>query len=231
MNCLEFRRLKQAAPRQIPAEAVDHMSSCDSCAEFSRDCDSFEAELERAVAVPVDSTLAQRVLLNHKLRRNRRSNLWKLAAAAAVPILFALGIAYRMNAPDPALAIASIDHVLAEPVALHAHQTVTEDRLKEALALSGALPRDGLAAEVSFLKDCPVPGGIGKHIVLRTALGTVTLITMPARPVSRRIELDQRGLNSVILPAGRGSFAIVTDSGTNIAAVEKMIDQQIIWRG
>ena len=49
-------------------DAATHALACPSCAEFARDLDRIESQLELAVNIPVDATMAQRIVLNRKLK-------------------------------------------------------------------------------------------------------------------------------------------------------------------
>ncbi len=230
MNCLEFRRLKLAVPRALPREALDHLSECEACAEFARSADQFEAELESAIKVPVEPTLAQRVILNHKLSAGRRARALAIAAGVLLAVALGLTAGYRALAPDPDLITASVDHVTGEPSAFRARQSVADGELEQALALSGARLRAGFAQVVTYLHDCPVPGGLGKHLVLATNLGKVTVITMPNQRVRWSLKSPYKGLYAVIRPAQRGSFAVVAESEQALAAAETLLQQHIAWR-
>ena len=183
MNCLQFRRTKLATPRQMPNDAAIHALECPSCAEFVRDMDRFESQLEVAVNIPVDPTMAQRILLDRKLKTGRSSRVYAIAASVFLVCAMAVGIGYRELAPDTRIVHASVEHVMHEPYAFDSKQVVSKDDLKLALANSGAQIKEDFADAVIYLHDCPVPGGVGKHIIWVTPRGKVTLITMPNQKV------------------------------------------------
>jgi Protein of unknown function (DUF3379) len=230
MNCLQFRRTKLATPRQMPNDAAIHALECPSCAEFARDMDRFESQLEVAVNIPVDPTMAQRILLDRKLKTGRSSRVYAIAASVFLVCAVAVGIGYRELAPDTRMVHASVDHVMREPYAFDSKQAVSKDDLKLALANSGAQLKEDFANAVIYLHDCPVPGGIGKHIIWVTPRGKVTLITMPNQKVFWRAEGEYKGLITALRPAGRGSFAIVADNEAALKTAEAMLDQHINWR-
>ena len=86
-----------------------------------------------------------------------------------------------------------------------------------------------VSAAVSYLNDCPVPGGFGKHIVVQTPAGKVTVITMPNQSVMRKGILESGGLIAAVMPAGKGSFAIIAPSRVSLAAAEQTLQQYISW--
>ncbi len=230
MNCLQFRRNKLATPRQMPNDAASHALECPSCAEFARDMDRFESQLEVAVNIPVDPTMAQRIVLDRKLKSGRSTRLYAIAASVLLVSALGLGIGYKQFAPDTRLVHASVDHVFHEPYAFDSKQVVSKEDLKLALASSGAQLRQDFADAVIYLHDCPVPGGVGKHIIWVTPRGKVTLITMPNQKVFWRAEGEYKGLITALRPAGRGSFAIVADNEAALKTAEAMLDQHINWR-
>ena len=230
MNCLQFRRTKLSTPRQMPNDAAIHVLECSSCAEFAREMDRFESQLEVAVNIPVDPTLAQRIVLDRKLKTGRSTRLYAIAASVLLVSALGLGIGYKQFAPDTRLVHASVDHVMHEPYAFESKQAVSKEDLKLALANSGAQLKEDFANAVIYLHDCPVPGGVGKHIIWVTPRGKVTLITMPNQKVYWRAEGEYKGLITALRPAGRGSFAIVADNEAALKTAEAMLDQHINWR-
>lgn len=214
----------------MPNGAASHALECPSCAEFARDMDRFESQLEVAVNIPVDPTMAQRIVLDRKLKSGRSTRLYAIAASVLLVSALGLGIGYKQFAPDTRLVHASVDHVFHEPYAFDSKQVVSKEDLKLALASSGAQLRQDFADAVIYLHDCPVPGGVGKHIIWVTPRGKVTLITMPNQKVFWRAEGEYKGLITALRPAGRGSFAIVADNEAALKTAEAMLDQHINWR-
>lgn len=228
MNCLEFHRQKLAAPRELSTAAVAHRDACAQCAAFDRRADEFDAELLQAMSVPVDSTLADRVLLNHRLGA-RRSRVVALAASIVLALALGAGGGYLGLAPDRGLLEASINHVVDEPYSFTANNTISGDQLAVALAVSGAKLRGDLAARVTYLRDCPVPGGYGKHFVIATDMGKVTVITMPNQAVLWKRTLEYDGMVAQIMPAAHGSYAIVSESKAALRHAERMLEKQVAW--
>lgn len=214
----------------MPNDAAIHGLACPSCAEFARDMDRFESQLEVAVNIPVDPTMAQRIVLDRKLKSGRSTRLYAIAASVLLVSALGLGIGYKQFAPDTRLVHASVDHVFHEPYAFDSKQVVSKEDLKLALASSGAQLRQDFADALIYLHDCPVPGGVGKHIIWVTPRGKVTLITMPNQKVFWRAEGEYKGLITALRPAGRGSFAIVADNEAALKTAEAMLDQHINWR-
>ncbi len=229
MNCLECRRVNLAEPNFASAELQEHANACALCAEFLRRSQIFEEKLAATVNVPVDSTLASRILLNRNIKNHQQKNWFAMAASVVAAVGITLTMVYRTMAPDPALLTASVEHVIGEPGAMKAEQKVSQQEMVAALELSGAKVKEGFT-NVTYLHDCPVPGGFGKHIVMQTAEGKVTLITMPSQKLAWSASRQEKGFMSAIYPAKIGSYAVVADSEKAMHAADKMLKQNVIWR-
>jgi Protein of unknown function (DUF3379) len=228
MNCLDFRRRLLADPHTVDAEAVAHRDTCPQCQEHARAALEFEVALEDAMRVPVDPALAQRIVLDRRLKNVRQGRRRALAAGLAVFAGVGGLVSTRWLRPDP-VAVASIDHVVGEPSSFAARQQVAGSELGAALSLSGARLRADIAGSVTYLHDCPVPGGWGKHIVVNSPVGRFTLITMPSCPVARRSVLGRGGWYAAVAPARAGSYAIVAETAQAVERAERYLAAGIDW--
>lgn len=228
MNCLEFRRRLLVDPRTVDAQAAAHRESCPPCREHARVALDFEVALQDAMRLPVDPSLAQRIVLDRRLRESRRGR--RRALAAGVAVFAAAGglLSTRWLRADP-VAVASIEHVVGEPSSFTARQRVGASDLGAALSLSGARLRADIAGAVTYLHDCPVPGGWGKHIVVNSPVGRFTLITMPSCPVAARARLGRGGWYAAVAPARTGSYAIVAETAQAVERAERYVADGIDW--
>jgi hypothetical protein len=219
-----------AQPQSRNAELDAHSRECALCAEFVKRNNAMEAKLAKAINVSVDSGLASRIMLNHNLKRNHRTGNWMgIAASVVAAIGITIGAVVYSMAPDPSLLTASIEHVTGEPSAMKSQQIVSPQEMSAALGLSGAVMKASFT-NVTYLHDCPVPGGIGKHIVLQTSAGKVTLITMPSQKVAWSKTRKDKGYVAVIRPAQVGSYALIAENESAFNAAEQLINQNVTWR-
>jgi Protein of unknown function (DUF3379) len=229
MNCLDFRRFKLTDPNRLPAAAQAHAAACAACAEFARTQDAFEAQLGEAARVPVDPALGARVLLRQQLKQANYRRVFARAALVVLGCAALLGVGMRMFAPDAALFDATAAHVEHEPKAFMADERRTPLELDAALAHSGAKLVRPMVADISYIHNCPVPGGAGKHIIIKTGAGTITLLTMPNTKVYfRKVKLKD-GYAVAILPCKHGSVALVARSEAELAALEAQLRQHVRW--
>lgn len=229
MNCLEFRRLKLIDPNRLTPHAQAHARECASCAEFARAQDAFELRLGEALRVPADTALGARVLLRQQLRREGLRRTFARAAALVLAFVLVLAGGVRLALPDAVLFDLTARHVALEQKAFMAEEKRSSGELQDALARSGAKVVKPINGNISYIHDCPVPGGLGKHIVVRTAQGTITLLTMPNKKVYLRRSKLKSGFAIAILPCKQGSVALVARSESELAALEAQLSQHVQW--
>lgn len=234
MNCFELRRLILADPRRRTGEQEEHLAQCASCAALAKEIQGFEAAIHHAASVPVPEGLAERVILRRTMNRSARAGMWALAASVVVAV--GLG-AYFYAGPGPEdedrvvaaaqlgarhPAVAAITYVLdEEPRLLRETPQLDTAVVRRALAHLGLKLPDTVA--MRYLGKCPVPGGVGEHVVLETAFGRVTLILVPNQPIAPRVIVADRKLTALAAPVRTGGYILVTDSVDKVRQAEQLL--------
>ncbi len=235
MNCMEFRRVALANPHHPGHEALTHETVCLACARFYRDLRQQEEDLYEAICVPVPEGLADRILL----RRRRGWREWLAprftipALAASLALVVALGSVWKLTLGlSPEMLAAGIaEHVEHEAKALAASTPVPLPVLTQALHSGGGELLDPLV-RTTYVDHCPLPGGgEGEHIVFDTPHGKITLIVMPGKKLSAPLRLDRAGLTVSLMPAGKGSLALVTTNPQSIGEAETWAKKTLRWGG
>lgn len=221
MNCLDFRRLALAQPRQLGAAAREHALTCAACrATLEREL-RLDERVHVALQVPAPDALAERVLMAQGLRQ--RTGPLKWAAAAAVVLAAALAWQVPPELAGRELAMEALAHVAEEPQAIRIRNAVASRELVDALGSQGLR----LAAEVgqiTYWQLCPMGNGRARHLVIRTAQGPVTLFLLPSEDRRmRRTEREAGGMAVVAMAAPRGSIAVVAASAEQARAVSSLI--------
>ena len=225
-NCLGFRRLAQADPHHLPPEAQAHAASCAACQEVAVRLRKLDEDLIRTInEVPVPDGLAERILLHTEERSRAPWRQWALAASVVLGLGITLALPWLRA--DAGLARAALAHVEEEPDTLTARQQVEQAAVSGALAFVGAKLR-GDIGQVTYLGSCPLPGGQGRHLVVTSPHGRYSLILMPKQSNSRLKAQD--GMHAAVAkPARHGTYAIVASATPDLAKIEKLIEQNIIW--
>ena len=221
MNCIDFRRLVLVDPRSLSEEARTHALECVACRETLEKQREADDRLFAAMQVPVPDGLADRILVAHGHRPDRRKFAWAIAATLFLTAGVGL-IGRRFLASDP-LGVEAIEHVAHEPQAFSTVQALGSDYLPKVLAESGLKPALALG-QVTYSIICPMDGRKARHLVIRTAEGPVTLFLMPDDPTRRRRSVTEtNGMAAVTMAAGKGSIAIVAASLVQAVRVEKTL--------
>lgn len=221
MNCIDFRRDALAQPLRLAAEAAAHVAACPGCTGFLERQRQFDAELLEAMKVPVPEGLAERIVLAKGIRARRLPWMW--GAAAALVLAAGLATLVPPYLDRSALARETIAHVEEEPqsfrlVSRHAADFLPNELAKQGLRLATTL------GEVTYTQLCPMHAGNARHMVVATSQGPVTLLLMPhdTRATTRTVR-ESPGLSAILLPAARGSIAIVASNLQHALAVERML--------
>jgi hypothetical protein len=228
MNCLEFRRLKLAAPHALSPAAHKHPLRCQSCRAFAASVDESEAALARVLAVPVREGLAERILLaqRHPVRPRRVA---PLALAASLFLATGLGLQLWRVARAVDQADLGIQHVIAEPAALSHPQASEAANLADAVArLGGHI--SGPLGEVRHFGICFVGDRLGWHVVLRTPKGTATVLLLPGKTLYARGESTRGGWSAVTEPAGEGSVIVIAETPQTATRVAALLKENIRWQ-
>ena len=223
MNCLDYRRVCMAGDK-LPPAAEQHASECAACLTFTHRLHTFDANLGAALAVPVPDGLADRVLFQHRKKSPGKHPFLKMALAASV--LLAMGyLSQPIWVPQLSPADALFAHVMVEePVERFMHRVGSQAELQASLASAGL---QGVASlgNISYFGTCPVPGGTGYHMKLKTAMGEATLLLMPHQPLNEKIIAQRLGMHAVLSPAKSGGYALVGGSAKEISAIDAAIDR------
>ena len=218
MNCLEFRRIVLANPRQPGVDAVAHARTYAACHEFLTTTLALEGKIEAALNIDPPARLADRLLASIWHRRSS----WRWFALAASFVAAALGLFLVGPRSDP-LALAAIDFVVFDEARAVAVAGPQDMRVLAGVsrAMRVSLP-EGLGT-IHYICVYLFAGGGAHHLLVQTPLGKVTLLLMPDRKLDARAVAAARGLQAAIVPAVAGSIAIIGESSRSIGRVEALL--------
>lgn len=188
MNCLDFRRAVLADPRRIGADAAWHAAQCLSCREFHARCLEQEAELARALRVPVPAGLTRRLIA-----RDSALSVGAIGVAATLVAAISLVLIVGWGRSDP-LALAGIDFVVFEEA-----QTLIDPKPAQPDMLDVAAAKLGVTfphfiGDLRYVCTFPFGDGSAYHVIARTAFGKATLMLLPGWTPAARTTATARGL-------------------------------------
>ncbi|HEY4128325.1 MAG TPA: DUF3379 family protein [Gammaproteobacteria bacterium] len=234
VTCLDVRRILGAEPQRRDAGIAEHLKDCPGCTNFVRDMLTLDARLEAAFKVPVPEGLEARIALDGSLKNHPRS--WQLGYAIAASLLM-MGLlasfAWRhSHPPDATLAAAVVRHI-ENPEEISA---IRPDRalIHDAAYVQGVMQRAGAGMQggmddVVYAQVCLFRGERVAHIVVHGPNGPVTILLLRHTHVDKNIPVDEDGFHGVIIPAGVGSIAIVTNNNTPVQPMEQELTSKVEW--
>ena len=219
IDCLEFRRRAGAEPFAVDAEVESHRRECAACARHLDELRAMAGILRRALAidVPPRATAAAGA-------GRRRA----FAIAASLLAGVAVGVALLVGIPRASIAREVSGHVAHEPGALLGTAPLAPAEIEAVLAPDGMRLRAGIG-DVTYAMRCVFDGQVVPHLVVRTPEGPVTVLLLRHREVGKPLHLREGGLAGVVLPAPRGSIAIVGEGVAAIDAVARRVFSAVDW--
>lgn len=249
MNCLEFRRHVGAEPSSTPAAVAAHREECPTCAGFQDEMQALDRLLGKAMRVDVVSgtraatapaaaavdrvpdTSSSRVDrvpdTSHARHGAVRPRRW-LAMAASLVAGVLVATTLWLSYPDPTLAAEVIGHVVSDPGALDAGQPLPPQAVTEVLQPSHVRLHPDMGT-VTFAMRCVFEGHVVPHLVVQTDRGPVTVLLLLHRSVGAATRIEEGGYSAVVLPAPRGSIAIVGRDVAGIDAIAQQVFDSIDW--
>jgi hypothetical protein len=222
ISCLEFRRRAGAEPFAGDAAMEAHRLECAACARYQDELRAMDGVIRRALAVE-PGPLARPAAAPAGASRRRI-----LAIAASLVAGIAVGVVLLVGAPRASIAREVVAHVEHEPGALLPTEPLAPDEVSSVLAQEGMRLRPG-AGDVSYAMRCVVDGRVVPHLVVRTPAGPVTVLVLRHREVGKPMRLSEGRLEGIVLPAPRGSIAVVGEGVADIDAVARSVFEAVDW--
>ena len=214
MNCLEFRRALGAEPGSRGEEIEAHVRTCPACAEFASQIEVLDRRLLAALAVATPARGRRLPFLTQAFAPQQR---W----AAAAGILLAVGVAFGvwLGFPRSSLAEDVMAHVRHEPQSWSTDGAeVSAQELAQVLHAAGVTRNPDLG-RVTYARSCWFRGRFVPHLVVTGESGPITLILLPGETVGSEVRFSDRGYSGVILPAARGTVAVLAQTDTGLDTV------------
>jgi hypothetical protein len=224
MTCLEFRRQAGAEPSAGGPEFDAHRLECAACARYQDELRAMDTLIGRALAVDPARVRRPAAGAGGGPATRRRY----LAIAASLVVGLSVGLVLLVSAPRASIAREVVDHIVHEPGTMDLLVPVTAGALAGVLDPEGTRLRPGIG-EVTFAARCVHQGHVVPHLVVRTAEGPVTVLLLRHREIDGPVQISERGLVGVVLPAPRGSIAIVGQGLKDPAGVAQKVFEAVDW--
>jgi Protein of unknown function (DUF3379) len=234
VTCDDVRFALEAEPgREDPALAA-HLHACPACAAYRQELLDFDRRLRAAmtVAVPAhdfaslaratsDAPGGQSTVVKWPATPGARrpaAFVRSLALAASVAGVAILAGLLWAGFPRQSLASDVVAHMAHEPQAWSTTRVLPADDVEAALGRRDVRLREPSLA-VTYVQTCWFRGRRVPHLVVQTESGPVTLLVLTSEAVEAREPFADHGYRGVLVPAPRGSLAVLARDGGNVDEV------------
>jgi hypothetical protein len=224
MNCLDFRRQVGAEPAASGADIEAHRSECAACARHQDELWAMDSLVARALAVD-PARIGKPAAGSGAAPATRRRYL---AIAASIVVGLSVGLVLLVSAPRTSIAREVIDHITHEPGTMNLVVPLAPDALAGVLDPEGAQLRPGLG-DVTFAARCVHDGHVVPHLVVRMPEGAVTVLLLRHREIDEPVQIAEQGLVGVVLPAPRGSIAVVGQDLKDLDGIARKVFEAVDW--
>lgn len=224
MKCSDARFALAADPQGRDTVVLEHIGQCASCAAYAGDMQELDRRLRLAMEVPVPAGRlpagpyavagAKSATGSSRASRHVTRRLALAASVAGVAVL--VGLLWA-GFPRESLASSVVGHMAHEPDAWQASAEVPHDDLERLLARSGVRLNPG-RLQVTYAQRCWFRGHFVPHLVVHTQEGPVTILLLTEERVARRTAFGEGGYRGTLVPAGRGSIAVLARDEMDIDA-------------
>jgi uncharacterized protein DUF3379 len=213
-DCRHARLHLGAQPHDLPPEVVAHVEACAECRRFRDETLMLESRVQAALELPLA-----------RFRRPVRTR--RLALAASVVLALVVAGGFWLFQPATALAGDVVKHVEGEADSWNANAPLPATKVDEVLRTAGAQFESPYPVVYGY--PCPFKGHRVAHLVVQTERGTMTVMLIPHEHVRRRTEFSRDGMSGVLLPAGKGSVALLTRDGQVPQDVADLVVSRVHW--
>jgi len=224
MNCLEFRRQAGVEPAAAGPGFDAHRRECPACARYQDELRAMDALIARALAV--DPTRIRKRAAGSGAAPAARRRFFAIAASVVAGL--SVGLVLLVSAPRASIAREVVDHIMHEPGTTNLVVPVAPGALAGVLDPDGTRLRPGLG-DVTFAARCVHDGHVVPHLVVRMPEGAVTVLLLRHREIDEPVQIAEQGLVGVVLPAPRGSIAIVGQGLKDPDGIAQKVFKAVDW--
>jgi len=215
LDCRHVRLAIGADPQHLAPEIEAHLAGCAECRRFRDETLALDGRLRAALELP----------LSQFRRRAPPVKRYALAASVALALLVAGGA--WLFRPTSALAGEVVAHVEEEADSWNAHAQMPAESIAGVLGAAGV--EFDSRVPIVYAAPCPFRGRRIAHLVVQTAHGPLTVMLLPHVSIARREKFSEDGLSGILLPAGKGSVAVLARGATVDATDADAMVSAVRW--
>jgi len=215
-DCRHVRVAIGGDPHDLAPDVKAHLATCAGCTRFAQETLTLDLRVADALSLPLTRFRKPAVV-------SRRG----LALAASVVLAVTFGAGLWLISAQSALAGEVVEHVKHESGSWSAHDVVPASEVADVLRQAGV--KFDMSMPVVYAMACPFRGRLVPHFVVQTASGPMTVMLLAHEKVSKREEFSENGYRGVLLPAGAGSVAVLTQGANVPEAIADGMVNRVRW--
>ena len=205
---LDHRQVRLAVgadPGHLSHEVEAHLATCAECRRFRDETLALDGRLRAALELPLPEF------------RRRPAPVRRYALAASVLLALVLAGGAWLFQPQSALAGEVVAHVEEERDSWSSRDRMPPDSI--AGVLHAADVEFDAHLPIVYAAPCIFRGHRIAHLVVQTSHGPLTVMILPHVSVTKREKFSENGLEGILLPAGKGSVAVLA-RGAHVDAAD-----------
>lgn len=217
-DALDHRQVRLAIgadPGHLSPDVDAHLAGCAECRQFRDETLALDGRLRAALELPLPEF------------RRRAPPVRRFALAASVVLALIVAGAAWLFRPPSALAGELVAHVEEEMDSWSSQHQMPPDSI--AGVLDAAHVEFDAHRPIVYAAPCPFRGKRIAHLVVQTSHGPLTVMLLPHVTVARREKFSEDGLNGVLMPAGKGSVAVLARGAEVDAADAESMVSAVRW--
>ncbi|MFW2372933.1 MAG: DUF3379 family protein [Gammaproteobacteria bacterium] len=231
MDDLKFRRRAFAEPDCQNKDFLHKTKESKENTELVNHLHELDQKIKQAVNINPPEGLAERLILNQTLNhysQNKHRTRAALSIAASVLLVFGLVLTLLQTWSSNDLEQQVLTHVYDELDHLIENQNKDTRHINHMLSSYGAELKQDIG-QVNYLGSCNIANKEGVHIVLSGVKGSVTIMMLPHIKIDTEQNISDERFQGTILPAGKGSMAILGEKGEPLDQIEQTILNNLSW--
>lgn len=222
MNCEQLHTIVGAEPDSTDPEVLAHIEQCPDCARYRAEMQAMDRLIYRALAVDAPAEKSADQVLSPPSQHGG-GRIWRMAASVVVTILVG-AMALWLISPRESFAQEAITHMKHEQASMvRTSESVDDARVTEILAAARLRLKPG-AAHVSYAQSCQFRGQQIPHFVVQTEQGPVTVLVVTDAPTQQREQINEDGVQGVIVPAPRGVIVVMGEGAAVDSVAQTMLN-------
>lgn len=231
MDDLAFRRQAYTDPACKDSAFIEQKNKSDENVNFVEDLQLLDGYLKQAMHIQPPEDLAERIKLRQALHQHqdmrKRTLFWSIAAS--VLIVFAVFFNLQpLNMHKSNLEQQVLSHIYHEIDHLYEQQNRSLEQVNTLLSEFGSHLNASIGS-VNYLGSCEIARGRGVHMVVEGSTGPITVMMLPDLPVDSRHLINDKRFKGLIMPAGKGSVAVVGEKGESLELLQEKLIENMRW--